>query len=172
MTENPHRSHGRSHRDLPEGLPGHVREHVGDVSGTVVVGVDGSECGRKALRFAAEEARARGCALVALRAWSLPTAPRPTSVEPGVVPAMTEFEQAVADEIMAEVREELGADPGIEVIPMPVHHHAGPAIIEATRTAVLVVVGHRGHSGVTTLFLGSVSEHTVRHAEGPVAVIR
>ena len=153
-------------------MPGRVREHVGDVCGTVVVGVDGSACGRHALRFAADEARARGCSLVALRAWSLPTAPRPAGVQAGVVPPMTEFERAVAAEVSAEVTDELGEEPGCPVLVIPVHEHAGPALVEARRSALVVVVGHRGHSGVAGRILGSVSEHLVRHGEGPVTIVR
>src|SRR5689334_10009529 len=36
---------------------------------TIVVGVDGSECGRAALAWAADEARRRGAELVVLAAW-------------------------------------------------------------------------------------------------------
>lgn len=155
-----------------QAMPGRVREHVDDVSGTVVVGVDGSLCGRHALRFAAVEARARGCPLVALRAWSLPTAPKPAGTQVGVVPPMTDFEQAVTAEVNAEVAEELGEDPGCPVLVVPVHEHPGPALVEASRSALVVVVGHRGHSGIAGRLLGSVSEHLVRHGQGPVTIVR
>jgi nucleotide-binding universal stress UspA family protein len=153
-------------------MAGRVCEHAGDLTGTVVVGADGSECGRHALRFAAAEARMRGCPLVALRAWSLTTAPRPPDVPDGIVPPMTSFESAVADEVRTEVREELGESPGIDVVILPVHDAADSALVEASRTATLVVVGHRGHGGVAGLLLGSVSDHLVHHGQGPVAVVR
>lgn len=38
--------------------------------------------------------------------------------------------------------------------------------------ADLVVVGTRGRSGAERMFLGSVSDHVVRHAESPVLVVR
>lgn len=38
--------------------------------------------------------------------------------------------------------------------------------------ADLVVVGTRGRSGAERMFLGSVSDHVVRHAECPVLVVR
>lgn len=157
--------------DSEHRLPGHVREQVGDLAGCVVVGTDGSAESHAAMRFAGQEARARGCPLVVLRAWSLTTAPRPTG-EPGVVPPMADFEAAVAEEIRAEVAGELGEDPGVKVVPMPVHASAAQTLVEASRTAALVVVGHRGHGGFAGLLLGSVSDHLVRHAHGPVAVVR
>jgi nucleotide-binding universal stress UspA family protein len=151
---------------------GRVREHVGDVTGCVVVGVDGSGCGRHALAFAALEARARQCPLVLVRAWSMTTAPMPAVVEPGVVAPMSDYEAAVSAAIDAEVRRELGDEPDIDLRPMPVHDSAHDALVEASRTAALVVVGSRGHSAVASLLLGSVSEHLVHHAHGPVAVVR
>ena len=161
-----------AHIPQESSIPGRVREHVGNVVGSVVVGVDGSECGRHALRFAAQEAAVRECPLVVVRAWSMTTAPRPSRGEPGVVPPLTDYEAAVADEIVREVREELGDDPRYDVRPMPVHDSAGDALVEASESAALVVVGSRGHSVVVGLLLGSVSEHLVRYAKGPVAVVR
>ncbi|HTW11721.1 MAG TPA: universal stress protein, partial [Solirubrobacteraceae bacterium] len=37
--------------------------------------------------------------------------------------------------------------------------------------ADLVVVGTRGHTGVKSLLLGSVSQHVLQHADRPVMVI-
>ena len=68
--------------------------------------------------------------------------------------------------------DELGEEPGCPVLVIPVHEHAGPALVEASRSALVVVVGHRGHSGVAGRILGSVSEHLVRHGEGPVTIVR
>jgi nucleotide-binding universal stress UspA family protein len=151
-------------------LPGQVREHVGDLAGAVVLGTDGSGSARAALAFAAQEARLRGVPLVVLRAWSLTTAPRPSGSERGVVPPMTAFEQAVADEVSAEVAAALGSQDDLPVRPLPVHASAADSLIDATRTAALVVVGH-AHRGRVGKLLGSVSDHVLRHARGPVAVV-
>lgn len=160
--------------DSPAWVPqaGEVRDHLEDLSGTVVVGVDGSQFSQHALRFAAAEARRRGCPLVVVRAWSLVTAPGPVGDEAGVVPPMSAFEQAVSDEVAREVGEVLGDAPGCPVRLLPVHQDPGSALVEASRTALLVVVGHRGRGGFAGLLLGSVSDHLVRHGEGPVAVVR
>ncbi len=50
----------------------------------------------------------------------------------------------------------------------------GDAIAAAAEAehADLVVVGTRGRSGAERMFLGSVSDHVVRHAECPVLVVR
>ena len=50
----------------------------------------------------------------------------------------------------------------------------GDSIAEAAEAeqADLVVVGTRGRSGAERMFLGSVSDHVVRHATCPVLVVR
>lgn len=161
MTDNPHDS----------ATAGRVREHVGHLAGCVVVGVDGSRCSGEALQFAADEARSRRCPLVVLRAWSITTAPRPQG-EPGVMPPLGAYEAAVAAAVDAQVLDQLGPDHGLEVRVMPVHDSAGDALVSASESAALVVVGSRGHSALVDLLLGSVSEHLVHHGKGPVAIVR
>lgn len=151
---------------------GRVHDDVGDVTGCVVVGTDGSRCGRKALGFAAHEAQVRGCPLVVVRAWAMTTAPQPEGTEPGVVPALSAYEAAVEQATRDEVADVLGTRPPCEVVVRPVHDSPGDALVEASRHAVLVVVGSRGHSVVAEMLLGSVSAHLVHHAHGPVAVVR
>jgi nucleotide-binding universal stress UspA family protein len=151
---------------------GRVRGDVGDVTGCVVVGTDGSACGRHALRFAAREAQVRGCLLVVVRAWSMATAPPLGGGEPGVVPALSAFEAAVEQHARAEVADVLGADPPCDVVVRPVHDSPGDALVQASRDAALVVVGSRGLGVVAEMLLGSVSAHLVHHAHGPVAVVR
>ncbi len=149
--------------------PGQVREHVPDATGAVVVASDGSGSSRAALAFAAHEARLRGARLLVLRAWSLTTAPRPPDAEPGVVPSMTQYERAVDGELRREVEQVLG-ESGAHVETVPVHASAADALVEASGTAVLVVLGH-AHRGRIGRLLGSVSDHVLRHARGPVAVV-
>lgn len=50
----------------------------------------------------------------------------------------------------------------------------GEAIVDAARSEQvdLVVVGSHGRSGVGRFFIGSVSDHVVRHAHCPVLVVR
>ena len=45
-------------------------------------------------------------------------------------------------------------------------------LLEAAHDADVLVAGSRGHSGVASLLLGSVSQHCAHHAPCPVVIVR
>ena len=51
------------------------------------------------------------------------------------------------------------------------HGFAGNVLVEFAKSALLLVVGSRGHSQLADLLLGSVSEHCVHHASCPTLVV-
>lgn len=139
--------------------------------GGVLVGDDGSTCAAAAVRAAAQEAVRRGVRLHVLRAWQLTRAVRPDDVPPGIVPSMLEFESATLEEQKRRVAELL-ADTPVDVEVHAVHAPAARALIEASETADLLVVGTRGIGGFKHLLLGSVAEQCLRHAGSNVLVVR
>ena len=147
-----------------------VRETV-EFDGGILVGHDGSECAQEAVRWAAALARRAGLDLHVLRAWSITTAPRPATQEPGYVPPLADFEQAVHDELSGHVKA-VGIDPSVAVTCHVVHRPPARGLIEAAAHAQLLVVGARGRGGFRGLLLGSVSDQCVHHAPCPVTVVR
>ncbi|SEL88794.1 Nucleotide-binding universal stress protein, UspA family [Blastococcus sp. DSM 46786] len=147
-----------------------VREVV-QVEGGVVVGHDGSKCAQEALRWAGRLARRADVELHVVRAWSMTSAPQPASWEPGYVPPLTDWEQAVRDELAAHVAA-AGLDPACRVTTHVVHRAPVPGLLSAAEGASLLVVGARGRGGFAGLLLGSVSDQLVHHAACPVTVVR
>ena len=142
-----------------------------EIDGGVLVGHDGSACAQEALRWAAGLAARADLDLHVVRAWGMTTAPRPATWEPGYVPPLTDFEQAVLTELQGCVTE-AGLDPAVRVHAHVLHRPPAKGLIEAAEGADLLVVGARGRGGFAGLLLGSVSDQCVRHAPCPVTVVR
>ena len=148
-----------------------LARHLLDSPG-VVVGHDGSGCSQETLQWAAKLAERANWPLHVVRSWRMVTAPRPASWEPGYVPPMTDYEQAVLDDLRSDVVEALGAERARAVHCQVVHLAPVKALIQAGRNADLLVVGSRGRGGFAGLLLGSVSDQVVHHASCPVTVVR
>lgn len=137
-------------------------------SGRIVVGVDGSEAGDRALEFACGMAGLTGDKVVALRAWD------PAPVVPdrfGSLPSGPDtLEQAEA--ALGRTVEAVGsAHPDIPIQGELVHRAPERGLAEASSSASLVVVGSRGHNVAGELLLGSVSRTVLQKAHSPVAVV-
>jgi nucleotide-binding universal stress UspA family protein len=139
----------------------------------IVVGVDGSDSSRAALRWAYDEAAHHGAFITAVSCWhpaALPMAPPYGSLPPeGYViqperDALDLLERFVAD---LDVR-----TPPVDVRTLVEQGNPAQVLIERSEEADLVVVGSRGHGGFVGMLLGSVSHHLVAHAECPVVVVR
>lgn len=146
------------------------------MSGTIVVGVDGSTASHEALRWAAQEAGLRGAEVVAVHAWAFVQLapigdsgmiPMPAVDFPGQLEAEQEAARADFD---AAITDALGADPVIEK--RLVEGDAGDVLVSESAGADLVVVGSHGRSGIKAALLGSVSRHVVERAACPVVVVK
>ena len=139
--------------------------------GQIIVGIDGSDGSRTALRWAARTAVAQGAPLRAIAAWQYP-ASAVTPAGPANLPGPDEMDEHTCDAVRAVVREELGADADR----VEVEARRGPAasvLLAAARSgADMIVVGARGLGGFAGLLLGSVSQECVEHSPCPVVVLR
>ncbi|WP_460955443.1 universal stress protein [Parasphingorhabdus pacifica] len=132
----------------------------------VVVGVDGSEPSRAALRWAVWHAGLLDGGVTALTAWNF------ESVHSPDVPPGTDFTHAVEHALSAAVESSLPAGSTTEVWERVERGHAATALLDAARDADVLVVGSRGHGGFMGALLGSVSQYCVTHASCPVVVVR
>jgi nucleotide-binding universal stress UspA family protein len=132
----------------------------------VVVGVDGSESSKAALRWANRIAAPTGAPIEAVIAWHFPYgggwSVLPDNFDPAA-DASTVLTQAV-DAVFPDGRPE-----GLRLIV----GEGNPAqlLLEASAGAELLIVGSRGHGGFAGLLLGSVSSTCAEHATCPVLVV-
>ncbi|MGW1985583.1 universal stress protein [Streptomyces collinus] len=138
----------------------------------VVVGQHGGpEDSADALRFAFETAAARGAAVRAVRAWTLPPvfAYSPGSLkllddEGGLEP----YERRSLAEAVRPWRERFPEVPVAEHVEMG---SAAQVLLAAAADAQLAVVGRRAHRTAVGARIGSVAYGVLHHAGCPVAVV-
>jgi nucleotide-binding universal stress UspA family protein len=136
----------------------------------IVVGIDGSEHSKAALRWAVKEAALRGAAVRAVHAWQVYPA-----LYSGTTITATDFEDVRAqagsfvEDFVAEV---VPNHEGVEIESIAIQGESvAPALADAAAGADLLVVGSRGLGGFRGLLLGSVSQQCVHHATCPVVVL-
>ncbi|WP_329239044.1 universal stress protein [Streptomyces canus] len=147
-------------------------------AGRVVVGVGDATGGTGAVRFAAREAEARGCALTAVRAWRNPVpepGSSPTESGPGhpglAAGAAGAPEEQVAATLDDALREVVREHPEVDVSRRAVEGPAHRVLLEASADADLIVVGALRRHGHLGLQLGRVAHALLHHSLCPVAVV-
>lgn len=133
--------------------------------GRIVVGLDGSENSRRALSWATEFASDE-CEVVVVGSW--------TSSNSGYVASVQLYAhelQHVRDQFN-EILDQREAQAGATLFERRFEHaDAATTLLDEAARADLVVVGQRGHSGLSGAILGSVSTHVLHHSPVPVAVV-
>ncbi|QSB16515.1 universal stress protein [Natronosporangium hydrolyticum] len=164
------------------------RNEEGTGPGRVVLGVDTTLSGLQAVRSAVAEARRRGAALHAVRAWGAgPVEPPASSAAAGLAGPMA-FGHGRTDELpdagggLAREAEALivrafveimgGEPPDVTVQPVVLPDAAGPVLVEyACRAGDLLVIG-AGHRSWWRRPRGSpVVRYCLRRASCPVLVV-
>jgi nucleotide-binding universal stress UspA family protein len=137
--------------------------------GRVVVGVDGSEHGRRALRWAQRKAELHGHELTAVLAWGLFDqlhAGGGGTFDPDYGPA------DAAAALSATIADTIGAEAAAAVRQVVICDLPARALLDAAGGADLLAVGPRGRGELRELMLGSVSQACLHHAPCPVAIVR
>jgi nucleotide-binding universal stress UspA family protein len=139
---------------------------------SIVVGVDGSEGSKAALRWALSQAHLTGLPIDAVTVWQPPTQ---TGYLYGYIPtelddeSYAELAGKTLDATVADVRAEF--DQPVKVRTIVRAGHPALILLEAGRNAEVLVVGSRGHGAFAGMLLGSVSQHCVQHPTCPVVVV-
>jgi len=134
-----------------------------------VIGIDGSDQSRLALRWGASLAERAKVPARAVQAWSYSGA----SVLPGTsVPESREnMDEQTAAEVRGIVEEALGKVPAFLEI-QPLRGPAAAAILDTVGPNSVLCMGSRGRGGFKGMLLGSVSRACVEHAGCPVVIAR
>ncbi len=133
----------------------------------IAVGVTGRTDQDPLLEFAFNEAALRRRPLRAVHAWTHPTTRAPGDMQPLVydVEDLGNEEARLLAESLGGRRERF---PDVTLIEHVVHEHPAKALIDASETAELVIVG----TPARKLFLTSTVRALLHHARAPVAVHR
>lgn len=136
----------------------------------IVVGIDGSEGSRAALRWAGAEAHLRHTPVLALAAWHYDYIPLPTGDSMPTQPWAATGVDALKwiNDSVEACREQLR---GLELETRVDEGRPAPVLLAAAERAILLVVGARGHGGFLGLRLGSVSTQVSHHAACPVVIV-
>jgi nucleotide-binding universal stress UspA family protein len=132
----------------------------------IVVGVDGTEGGRRALNWALREASNRGGSVRAVMSWRWDTASPTQSTES----IQSEAERVLRDEIASQ-RAAVPGEADVSVAAEVVEGRAADVLVRAARDADLLVLGSHGHNRMLRTVLGSTAQEVVESARCPVVVI-
>lgn len=159
--------------------------------GRIVVGVDGSDDSKAALRWALEEARQHGHSVRAVYVYGFTEEHNPflaaySSFASGSSAAKSadhaqkwqaEREEATRSQaagVLASIVRDVSAEsdgPKVDEVVTPGGRPAR-SLLDHTRDCVTLAVGARGRGGFRGLRMGSVAEKCVRHAPCSVMVVR
>lgn len=132
----------------------------------IVVGVDGSEPSRAALRRAARIAELIDGTVEAVTTWEYPVMTDAFAITTGWSPeddAVTIARNALADAFPDGIPDSVQA--------ITTQGQPARVLIERSEGAYLLVLGNRGHGGFAGLLLGSVSSACAAHAHCPVLIM-
>jgi len=138
---------------------------------TIVVGIDGSDGSKRALVWAAGEARLRGARLMLVRAWLPPAGLYGygwTIIDAEAIAGLRSLADKQLEDMCVECSAELD---GLDVHRRVVEDIPAQALLETAQGADLLVVGTRGHGGFAGLLLGSVSQQCAHHSPCPIVIV-
>jgi nucleotide-binding universal stress UspA family protein len=135
----------------------------------IVVGVDGSNASRNALRFAIAEAKSLGRSIRLVGAYTVPSVAAAT-IDVSYVPIDDSAVRAAVTATLKEAAAEVKAA-GVAVEAVIEIGDAAGVLVEESKEASLAVVGSRGKGGFAGRLLGTVSSALPAHSACPTVVV-
>jgi nucleotide-binding universal stress UspA family protein len=140
----------------------------------IVVGVDGSEQSRRALRWAIEESKLKHALLAIVTAWHVPLAVHGlgSAAGPPAGLSLDELVQQAAESVSSSAAREAREAGAANVEVVVNEGHASDVLISMSEGAGLLVVGSHDHGGMPSIHLGSVSLQCAQNAHCATVVVR
>jgi nucleotide-binding universal stress UspA family protein len=169
VTSQPHIEQG------PSALPFIAGDRrVDTVSARWIVGIDGSDHARTALRWAAAHAPGRTDEVVALATYHVPVGMTLLMAKRGFDVDRLGMEATAAHDVDVALESIAGRDgegSGVSLRSKAVDGQPGPTLIEESASARLLIVGQRGAGEDHHTVLGSVSRYCSTHSTTPTVIV-
>lgn len=139
---------------------------------TIIVGLDGSQESRRALRWACREGHLRGKGVLAVAVSNV----FPVTLDPLVGAtaweSITDAETVSEATLTALVAEVVDDFPDVELTQKVLVGPPAEHLVKLSQEAAMLVVGSAGHGGFMGMMLGSTSRHVLTHSACTVVVVR
>ncbi|HEY3293053.1 MAG TPA: universal stress protein [Candidatus Nanopelagicaceae bacterium] len=133
----------------------------------IVVGIDGSDSSKNALRWAVRLAPSLGATIHAIVAWEYPIV---FGLEGGV-PGVWKPDETAKEILNHTLDSVFGKERPAGFKGSISQGHPTFVLLDASKDAEMLIVGSRGLGGFSGLLLGSVSSSCAERAECPVLVV-
>ena len=137
----------------------------------IVVGLDDSQSGKAALRWAAEQAIRSHAVLRAVHVLDWPHGPSDTAVSTPREAQILTFDQAQAAYVARITKVFDDISPRPDWLIQFATGEPGPVLVRQSRDSQLLVVGTREHVGLGRVLVGSVSHYCLSHSDCPVVAV-
>ena len=130
----------------------------------IVVGVDGSSNSQRAIAWSINNAHS-GDTVVLLTGW------HPVVPPPEMAVAYADDDSAMRTVLEQETVKARKLADGTQVSIESKFEHVDPRTALMDEKCDMIVMGSRGHSGITGLLLGSTTDYVARHARVPIVIV-
>jgi nucleotide-binding universal stress UspA family protein len=137
----------------------------------IVVGVDGSDSSKTALRWAVRQAQLAGSAIEAVIAWHVPELTGSYGYRPVSAAGRADLSETAGQTLAAAIAAAVDPATSVPVAQCVVQGNPASVLLKAAAGADLLVVGSRGLGESGSALLGPVSQHCADYAVCPIIIV-